>query len=131
MLSCRDRRCRTAGRRDRALSVVAAIDGERGFILGVDIAAIDRHAAFAVDADEYTGAGDLGWVVDDRTIVEGGKRRFDLANTLVNFLRVLFCLGIFRFECLIFCGEGVEGRLFFIAQGVVVPISRRRPWPYP
>ena len=83
----------------------------------MNIAAVDRQAAFAIDGEEGAGAGDLGLVIDDRSILEGGQRGFDLANPFVNLIGILLGLGIFGFERSIFGREGVEGRLFLVRQG--------------
>ena len=65
---------------------------------GPDVAAIDREAALRVDADEDAGAGDLGGIVADWPILEGGERRLDFAETRIDFVGKLVGILVFRLE---------------------------------
>ena len=61
----------------------------RRLVFGPDVAALDPQGPRAINADDGTGAGDLGRVVDDRALVESGQRGLDLGEPLVDFLRDL------------------------------------------
>ena len=84
---------------------------DRRLVLGPDIAAIDAKRAVGVDADEDAGAGDLGRIVDDRPIVEGGERRLDLAEPLVDLVRQFVGVLILRLELGVFGLQRVDRRL--------------------
>lgn len=103
----------------------------------MDIAAIHRQATVAVNADEHTGTGDLGRIVGDGTILEGGERRFDLADALIDLVGIFLGLGVFSFQRRVFRREGIDRRLSLIgqrrgrtdqpAQTVTVAIGRLDP----
>jgi hypothetical protein len=84
---------RRRGHRRRAIGIVSfgactyfAVDGDWNLVLGPDISAIDRQAAVVVDTDEDACARNLDRIVDDRPVVEGRQRRFDLAEPLINLV---------------------------------------------
>jgi len=59
----------------------------RCFVFRPDIAAIDRQHAFVINADENAGAGDVGGIVDRRPRFEGGQRRLDFPEPLIDLVR--------------------------------------------
>ncbi len=91
------------------------LDGRR-FILRSDVAAINQQSAFGPDADEDTGAGDLGWSIDDRAILEGRERRLDLAEPLVDFVREFIDALVFGFELSVFGVQRADRRLLLGGQ---------------
>ena len=96
------------------------------------------QSAFGVDADEHAGAGDVGRIIGDRAILEGGERRLDLAEPLVDFVRELVGALVFGFELGVFGVQRVDRRLllgrqfgrrafeFAQAMGMAVRETRRR-----
>ena len=67
---------------------------DRQFVLRPDVAPLDTQASRAVDADESAGAADLFGIERNRAIVEGGERRLDLAEPLIDLLGELVGLRI-------------------------------------
>ena len=105
--------------RDVAVRRAVAASGRlnRRFILGPDEATIDAQGAFAVDADEDAGAGDLRGIVADRAILEGSHGRLDLAEPLVDLVGQLVGLGVLLLEGLLFGLERGEARLLLLGEG--------------
>ena len=93
--------------------IAFAVNRNRRLVFGPDIAAIDGQVAVRVDADEDAGAGDLGRIVGDRPIFEGGQRRLDFAETLVHLFGQFVGVLVFGFELGVFGFERVDRRLFF------------------
>jgi hypothetical protein len=58
---------------------------QRRLFLRPDIAAVDRQRAFGIDADEDAGAGDVGGIIADGPMVEGGER-LDFAEPFVHLI---------------------------------------------
>ncbi len=77
-----------SSRRGIGLAVLLRLADGR-LVLRPDVAAVDRQRAFGVDADEDAGAGDVGRIIGDGPIVEGGERRLDLAEAFVHLVRQL------------------------------------------
>ncbi len=68
---------------------------DRQLVLRPDITRVrSRRLARAVDADEGAGAADVFGIEHDRTIVEGGERRLDFAEALIDLLGQLVGLGV-------------------------------------
>ena len=117
-----------------AVGLWAAIDVHGGWrlVLGPDVAAIDRELAIRVDADEDAGAGDLGGVVADRPILEGGERRLDFAEARDRPRRAVRRRSRIRLRAwrtrpssasIVACSSAV--------RSVGVPSSSRRRWVWP
>ena len=100
--------------RIRSDSAIAfAVNRNRRFVFGPDIAAIDGQVAIRVDADEDASADDLGRIVDYRPIFEGSQRRLDFAETLIHLFGQFVGVLVFGFELGVFGFERVDRRLFF------------------
>lgn len=95
---------------------IPALRGDRRFVLGSDIAAIDVEAAVMGDTDEHASTADINGLVADRSRVKGGERRLDLAEALVDLVRQLTGALIFSLELLLLADEGINRRLFFGSQ---------------
>ena len=87
-----------------------------GLILGADITAVDRQRAVGVEADEGAGDRDIGRIVADRAVIESVQSLFDLTETLIDCVRQLVSLGIFRFDPVIFLAQRFAGRAFLVGQ---------------
>ncbi len=96
-----------------AVGLWAAIDVHGGWrlVLGAYVATIDRELAIRVDADEDAGAGDLGGVVADRPILEGGERRLDFAEARVHLVGQFVGVLVFGFEFGVLGLQGIDRRL--------------------
>ncbi len=85
-------------RRDRrrvgrtGLGVV--LRGDRKFVFGADIAALDAQGAGTVDADEGASSRDLLGIEGLWAIIEGGKRRLDLAEPLIGLVGQFLGFGV-------------------------------------
>ena len=95
-----------------AAGFAVRIRAGRCLILRTDVPAIDREAAIRIDADEDTGASDLGEIVADRPILEGGEHRFDLAETSIDVVGKLVGVLVLHFELGVLALQRLDGRLF-------------------
>src|ERR1700730_11244266 len=80
------------------------------------IAAIDGKATVGADADERTGARDLGRIVADRAILEGGERRLDLAEARIHRVGQFLGVLIFGFELGVLSLQRLDRRLFLARE---------------
>src|SRR3546814_2696538 len=110
-LHLRRGRLRAIGRRSAGVGVTVAVDGDRRFVFQTHISAIDTQPAVGPDADESTGAPDLRFVVNDRAGVERRQSRFDFAEPLIDVVRQLIGILIFRLQLGVFDVERVDRRL--------------------
>ena len=96
-----------------AVGLRSAIDVNGGWrlVLGAYVAPIDRELAIRVDADEDAGAGDLGGVVADRPVLEGGERRLDFAETRVHLVGQFVGVLVFRLELAVLGLQRLNRRL--------------------
>ncbi len=60
---------------------------DRCFVLGPDVTAIDPQRAIVVDADEDARPRDVGRIVDGWPGLEGGQRRLDFSEPLIDLVR--------------------------------------------
>src|SRR3546814_5963425 len=104
----RSGRLRAIGRLSAGFGVTVAVDGDRRFVFQTHISAIDTQPAVGPDADESTGAPDLRFVVNDRAGVERRQSRFDFAEPLIDVVRQLIGILIFRLQLGVFDVERVD-----------------------
>jgi hypothetical protein len=99
-----------------ALCVALGIDDSGRLILRPHVAAVDRQQTLGIDADEDTGTGDVYRFVDERPGFEDGPCRFDLAKTLIDFVRQFVSVLVVRLDLGILGVEGVKRRPLFLRQ---------------
>jgi hypothetical protein len=98
------------------LSLAIAANADGRLVFRPDVAAIDRKPAIRVDADEHAGAADLSRIIADRTVLEGGERRFDFAETSIDFVRQLIGVLVFGLELGVLGVQHVDRRLFLDSE---------------
>jgi hypothetical protein len=95
----------------------------RCFVFRPDIAAIDRQHAFVINADENAGAGDVGGIVDRRPRFEGGQRRLDFPEPLIDLVRQFVGFAIVGLQLARFGFERIDCRAVLIGQVGWQPIQ--------
>ena len=123
----RGRRLRTGKQLPRSGCSATLLGSNWRFILRPHVAALDFHPPGIIDADEDAGAGDVGRVIDRRTLVAGRDLLFEFGHPLVDLLGQLVGAFVFVGETAIFGKRCVIARLLFLADRRIV--CRQSPQP--
>lgn len=84
--------------------------------VGKLVAAVNQQRAVVADRHEHARPGNLGRIVLDGALIEGGQRRLDLAEPLVHRVGQLVRILILGDETIVLLGERRNRRLLLGGQ---------------